>query len=262
MPTSLRYLILPLLVAAAPAIAQSAFDGTWKADMTSLQVQSKPDSFQVKDGVYRCDTCIPAYSVPADGAFHAVKGKDYWDDVAVTVVDDHSVKSTFRKAGKVIAENTNTVSADGMTLNIVSHNTNNGGNVPIDSTGSEARVGAPIPGAHLTSGQWKAAPPTSTSDAAMTMTIALHDGMLRLKSGLGETLEAKIGGPYTLNVGDPGKTMTKVAQPDAGTLVLTDMRAGKLVQVSTYTVGADGKLHGSWKDPQSGSTGGFVATKQ
>ncbi len=262
MPTPLRFFVLPLLLAATPAFAQSAFDGTWKADMSSLQMQSKPDSVSLKGGVYRCSSCIPAYSVPADGAYHAVKGKDYWDDVSVTTVDDHTIKFSFRKAGKVVSESTRTVSADGLTLTSTSHDTNNGGNVPVDATGSETRIGAPVPGAHLVSGDWKATPASSVSDAAMTMTLAVGGGMLHLKSGLGETLDAKIGGAYAINAGDPGKTMTKVAQPDAKTLVLTDMRSGKVTQVSTYMVGPDGKLHGTWTDPQSGATGGFTATKQ
>ena len=262
MPISLRYLMLPLLAAAAPAVAQSPFDGTWKADMASLQIQSRPDSFVLKNGTYSCSSCTPAYTVPADGAYHAVKGKDYWDDVSFTVVDDRTVKSSYRKGGKVVAENTFTVSADGKTLSMASRNSNNGGNVPVESTGSESRIGAPVAGAHLISGDWKAAPPTSSSDANMTMTLAVRDGMLHLKSGIGETLDAKIGGDYTLTVGDPGKTMTKVSQPDAKTLVLSDMRSGKLVQTSSYTVGADGKLHGTWKDAQTGATGGFTATRQ
>lgn len=262
MPTSLRYLVLPLFLVAAPALAQSPFDGTWKADVSSLQIESKPDSFQLKGGTWNCSSCTPGYSVPADGAFHAVKGKDYWDEVAFTVVDDRHVKSSYRKGGKVIAENAYSVSADGNTLSIASRNTNNGGNVPIESTGSESRIGTPVADAHLVSGDWKAAPPTSTSDAGMTMTLAVKNGMVHLKSGLGETLDAKIGGDYALNAGDPGKTMTKVTQPDAKTLTMTDMRAGKIVQTSSYTVGDDGKLHGTWKDPQSGASGGFVATKQ
>lgn len=262
MPTALRFLALPLLLAASPALAQSVFDGTWKGDISSLQVQSRPDSFSLKGGVYSCSSCIPAYTVPADGTDHAVKGKDYWDDVSVTAVDDRTIKFSFRKAGKVVSESARTVSADGLTLTTTSHDTNNGGNVPIDATGSETRIGAPVPGAHLTSGEWKAAPAQSVSDAAMTMTLAVSDGMVHLKSGLGETLDAKIGGPYAINAGDPGKTMTKVTQPDARTLVMTDMRSGKVTQVATYKVGADGKLHGTWKDPQSGATGGFTATKQ
>ncbi len=49
--------------------------------------------------------------------------------------------------------------------------------------------------------------------------------MLHLKTGLGQTLEAKVGGDYAPDVGDPGKTMTKVTQLGPRTLQLTDMRA-------------------------------------
>lgn len=261
MPTPFRYFALPLLLAAAPAAAQSPFDGTWKADLSSMNIQSKPDSFAIKNGTFSCSTCIPAYSVAADGKFHAVKGKDYWDELAVTVVDDHHVKYGYRKGGKLVSEATATVSADGNTLTRTGHDVNNGGNVPIDATGSVARVGAPVPGAHLISGDWQPKPATSVSDAALTMTLAVKNGMVDLKSGLGETLHAKIGGDYALNQGDPGKTMTKVEQPAPDTLRMTDMRGGKVVQVTTYTVGGDGMLKGSWTDPQTGATGGFTAKR-
>lgn len=252
-----------LFAAAAPALADSPFDGTWKAQVSSIALQAKPDSFQIKNGVYTCSSCTPAaYSVPADGAYHAVKGKDYWDDVAITVVDDHSAKFSFRKNGKVISDNAYVVSPDGATLTMTAHNTNNGGSVPVDSSVSETRIGAPVAGAHLISGQWKSAPPTSVSDQAMMITMAVSDGMLHLKTGLGETLDAKVGGDYAPDVGDPGKTMTKVAQLGPRTLQLTDMRAGKVTEVSTYTIQDDGTLKGSWRDLQDGSTGGFTATKQ
>lgn len=261
MPLSLRVLAAPLLLFAAPALAQSPFDGTWKVDLASAKVEAKPDVLLLKNSVYTCSTCMPAYSVKADGAFHAVPGNDYWDETAVTIVDDHTVKLAFKKGGKLIGEGTNAVSPNGNTATRTSHNTNNGGGVPVDSTAVITRVGAPVAGAHLISGQWRPAPPKSVSDQAMTMTMSVSGGMAHMKTGLGESLDAKIGGDYALNAGDPGKTMTKVAQPDPKTLVMTDMRGGKVVQVSTYTVD-DGVLRATWSDPRDGAKGGFTATRQ
>lgn len=252
-----------LLFAAAPALADSPFDGTWKARLDSMKMIAKPDRFSIKDGVYSCQSCLPApYSIPADGKYHRVAGKDYWDELAVTVVDDRSIGMSFKKAGAVISTNTQSVSADGMTLTGTARNTNNGGNVPIDSTRVTSRVGAPVAGAHLISGSWQAAPASSVSEAAMTVSIKIDGDRFHQVTGMGETLDATIGGPFTPVVGDPGKTMTKVERLGPRSIRTTDMRGGKVVDVSTFTVSADGAtLTGSWRDPVSGATGGFTAVK-
>ena len=264
MPSLLKLAAATLLLSAAPALADSPFDGTWKAQVSSLKVTAKPDVFSIKNGVYVCKTCQPsAYSVPADGKFHAVAGRPYWDEIAVTAVDDHNARIEFKKGGTLVSTNTDTVSADGMTLTTTNHNTNNGGNVAVDAAGRATRVGAPVAGAHLVSGSWQFAPATSVSDAALTMTLKVDGDRLHQVSGLGETLDATIGGAYAINQGDPGKTMTKAERAGPRALKLTDMRGGKVVQVATYTVSDDGTtLTGNWTDPTDGSTGGFTAMKQ
>ena len=80
-----------LLVAATPALAADRFDGTWKGDVASATVTGKPDTLLLKNGMYTCSSCTPAYTIKADGAFHAVKGKSYWDETSVAIVDDHTV---------------------------------------------------------------------------------------------------------------------------------------------------------------------------
>ena len=251
-----------VLLAATPAFAESPFDGTWKARTDSMKSAGRPEQFQIKDGTYSCSTCIPAYHVAADGAYHKVAGKDYWDEVAVKVVDDHRVDYSYRKAGKVVSSNRETGSADGGTLTMTAHNTNNGGGVPIDSVNSAKRVGAPMSGAHLTSGSWQIAPASQVSDAALTMTIRVDGKTLHMTSPLGETLDAPIGGGYTLNVGDPGRTMTKVEQPDARTLKMTDRRGGMGGRVATYRVARDGTtLNGQSLDSRTGRTNTFTASK-
>lgn len=252
-----------LVLAASPALADSPFDGTWKAKLDSMKRVAKPDTMMLKNGTFTCQTCQPKpYSVPADGQFHAVAGRPYWDEIAINAVDDHSLKLQFRKAGTIISTSTQTVSADGRTMTTVSHNTNNGGNVPIDATGTATRVGAAVTGAHLASGSWDVKPATQVSDAALTMKIKVDGNKFHQEVGLGESLDATIGGAYALNQGDPGKTMTKVERLGPRSLRMTDMRGGKVVNVATYTVAADGTtINGSYRDPQTGETGTMVAMK-
>ena len=243
-----------------PALAESPFDGTWKADLSSLAVTAKPDKYLLKGGTYTCSTCTPPLTVKADGAFHAVKGRDYWDEIAIKEVDAQTVTRQFKLNGKVVAEGTSTVSPDGLTLTSTYSNTNNAAGIKEGGTSSTTRVGAKVPGAHLISGEWKAAPPKTASESEMTVSLKVENGMVHMTSPRNETLHAKIGGDYAPIVGDPGKTMTKVAMPAPRTLAMTDMRGGKVVQTSTYTVSPDGTtLTGKWKDPQSGAAGQFTA---
>ncbi|HEU0044286.1 MAG TPA: hypothetical protein VFQ64_06990 [Sphingomonas sp.] len=263
MPTMLWKLAAGgLIFATAPALAQSPFDGTWKAQLSSMKNQAKPQTYALQGSTYRCVTCTPPYSVPADGQFHKVTGMDYWDEVAISTPDDRTVTYQFKRAGQVIANNTSTISADGLTLSTVSSNTNNGAGTPVETKGSATRVGKPAAGAHLLSGSWAFAPPTAVSDAGMTVSIKTDGDKLQLTS-LGETLNATFGGPFALNEGDPGKTMTKAERVGPRSMRLTDMRGGKVVGVTTYTVAPDGKtLTGMGRNMLNGSTNSFTATKQ
>lgn len=252
------------LLFSTPAFADSPFNGTWKGDPKSGTMEAKPDEFLLKGGKYSCATCLPAYSVVADGKFHPVADRPYWDEIAITTVNPQTVKFVLRKGGKVIGENVRTVSADGKTVTIAASNTNNAAGTKVDQTSVQTRVGAPVPGAHLISGKWKTDMSKNDISAnAVTMTIHLDGDTLHLSSPMGETLTAKLGGDYAPNVGDPGKTMTKAALLANDKLELTDMRDGKVVQVSTYTVSADGKtMDGAWQDPRDGAKGTFKVMKQ
>jgi membrane protein involved in colicin uptake len=60
--------------AAAPAAAEAgAIDGTWKADLASVQIEQKPDQLLLQNGQFSCATCTPPLTVAADGAMHAVR---------------------------------------------------------------------------------------------------------------------------------------------------------------------------------------------
>jgi hypothetical protein len=51
-------LLLPLL-APGLAMAQSAFDGTWKIDLKTTQFPKKPQVYLLQDGMYHCKSCVP-----------------------------------------------------------------------------------------------------------------------------------------------------------------------------------------------------------
>ena len=44
---------------ATPSAGTAGIDGTWKADLATVQIDAKPDQALLKDGKYSCATCTP-----------------------------------------------------------------------------------------------------------------------------------------------------------------------------------------------------------
>ena len=69
-------LLLPLgALLFAPALlpAQNPLAGTWKVDLNNVDFSKKPDMYLLQNGMYSCKTCVPAYTIKADGTPQAVK---------------------------------------------------------------------------------------------------------------------------------------------------------------------------------------------
>jgi hypothetical protein len=66
-----------------PALAGSAFDGTWRTNLESVKTSGKPDVYLLAGGEYTCSSCSPELKVEADGAEHKVSGHAYYDTVMV-----------------------------------------------------------------------------------------------------------------------------------------------------------------------------------
>ena len=125
--------------AAAP-VAATGIDGTWKADIDSVQIDQKPDEYLLQAGKYSCKSCAPSYSVAADGAFHPVS-LPYADSISVKVDDDHNITRTSKKGGRQVGETKMSVSADGNTLTGSFTDTSAENAPPTKGEYSETRVG-------------------------------------------------------------------------------------------------------------------------
>src|SRR6185437_12726910 len=90
-------LLVPLF-----AFAQSAFNGTWETQLSSVKGMGKPLVIHLKDGMYECN-CVPPVKIKADGEDHAVTGHPGYDSMAVTVVNDHAIHVVYKKDGKVMS---------------------------------------------------------------------------------------------------------------------------------------------------------------
>jgi hypothetical protein len=245
----------------AEVASAEPFNGTWKADLASVKIDEQPSVYLLKDGTYTCSTCTPPLTLAADGTFHAIPDRPYYDSASKTVVDANTIKSAYRKGDKVISDSTTTVSADGKTLTTNWHQTPVG-QPEVKGTTVETRVGPAPAGAHAISGSWKTAKFEGISDEALTVTFNVDGDNLSMQSPTGQSYTAKFGGPEVAIAGDTGGTMVKVERLAANSFRETNSRGGKVVNVTTTTIGADGKMNVVSEDKEQASTMRYNAIKQ
>jgi hypothetical protein len=257
--TALATLLMPVVAA-----AQSLLDGTWKVDMSNISFPKKPDVFLLQNGMYSCKTCTPAVSIKADGTDQTVAGNPYIDTMAIDVVNDHVVKETDKKSGKVVGTSTTTVSPDGNTLSFeFSDSSNTNGGPPVTGTGEETRVAKGPAGSNTISGSWRMAKIGGLSDNGTVFTYKIDGSQLTMTNPTGQTYTAKLDGTEAPMQGDPGVSSVQVKLIGTNTLEETDKRDGKVISVFRMTVAADGKTaKATVKNLQNNTTGGFGLTKQ
>lgn len=246
--------------AAAPAAAAGTIDGTWKADLDSVKFDQKPDEYLLSGGQYSCKSCVPTYTVAADGAFHSVS-LPYADNIAVKVVDDHNLVRTAKKGGRQIGETKMGVSADGNTLTGSFTDTSVENAPPGKGEYTEARVGPAPAGAHAVSGQWKPSKLANFNAESLTIALKVDGDTFHFSSPSGYSFDAQIGGGDVPIKGDLAGTTASIAK-SGDSYVETDKRDGKVVGTTTFTAGADGKLSVVGEDKLSGSKTTWTATKQ
>ena len=95
-----------LIAALSPAIwADSVFDGTWRPEYPQkVNPNEKHDVIALKNGVYECRSCTPAYTIKADGADYAVDNNPDFDMRSVKVVDARTVVRSAKKGGSLVFE--------------------------------------------------------------------------------------------------------------------------------------------------------------
>ena len=238
----------------------SALNGTWKVDLASLKFEGKPDTFELKDGKYSCSTCIPPLTAVADGQFHPVADRPYYDSLSIKVVDDRTVEFRRKKGDKDVSNSTSQVSEDGNVLTTKFHDATTP-NSPIDGTATAKRAGPAAAGAHAISGQWNPDRIGDYSEEALNMTYEIAGNTVK-QSSQGQGYTAEIGGPAVAVDNDPGKTMVAVAREGANGLKETYTRDGKEVGVATVVPNADGKSFSFTNtDPRDGSKVSFTSNK-
>lgn len=246
---------------AASATAAGDINGTWKADVATAKWDQKPDEYLLQNGKYTCKTCTPPWSVAADGAFHAISGHPYADQVSIRIVDDKTVQQANKLKGRDVGGSTLKVSPDGNTLSIDFKDMTVANAPPTSGHFEETRVGAAPAGAHAVSGQWKPAKAENINAEALTVTFNADANMLHMSSPSGTSYDAKLDGTETPIKGDPAGTTVSVTKLADGSYQETAKRGGKTVSVTTYSVGSDGKLNVASENKLDGSKFSYTANK-
>ena len=252
------------LVLPALAMAQSAFVGTWKADINNnIQLPDKPSRSLLAKGVYRCYTCAPAYTVMADGRDHRVVGHPYFDTANIKVVDDSTMVETDKKGGKTVTVVTVKVAGNGLTETFEVTDSSNSNGAPVKVKGESTRVAKGPAGSHASSGSWRTTKFENVSDNGLLVTYAMDGAKLRMSNPTGQSFSAPLDGTDSPFMGDPGQSSVALMRVNDKTIDETDKRDGNVIGTEHMTVSADGKtMTVAWKDLLHDSKGSFTNVKQ
>lgn len=251
-------LLMPTLT-----MAQSVFDGTWKADLTSAKFPQKPDEYLLKDGTYQCKTCVPSIQVRADGQDQKVTGHPYYDTVSIKIVDDRTIEEVDKRNAKTVATSKTWVSPDGNILMFEFSDSSATNADPVTGKGSETRVSKGPAGSHAISGAWRMAKLESLSENGLVITYKVANDSLTMSTLNGQGYTAKLDGMEAPYKGDPGTTSVSVKKISDHAMEETDKRDGKVISVARLTVSADGKtMKIAVDDKLHGTESEFTATKQ
>lgn len=255
--------LLCLLLVPVFAMAQNAFDGTWKVDLNKVDFPKKPDEYLLQNGMYECKTCVPPVKVKADGSDQPVSGHPYYDSAAIKVVSDHEIEETDKKNGKVVATSQSTVSSDGDTMTSTFSDSSNTNAAPVTGKAEAKRVAKGPAGSNAISGSWRTTKMENLSDNGLMWTYKVNGDELTMTNPTGQTYTAKLNGAEAPMKGDPGVTSVSVKMRGKDTLEETDKREGKVIGISKNTISSDGKtMKIEYEDKLHGTKMAFVAMKQ
>jgi len=251
-----------LLTACTPAVTGPTIDGTYKADVTSARLSTKPDVFTIADGQYDCTSCTPPFKIAADGQPHPVAGRDYWDAMSIKIVDANTLEMTRYRKGAVVGTNKAELSVDGDMLTYTSTTSDNADGKAVTNSMKSKRTSPAPAGAHATSGSWVAVTDgAQLADEAITATISMKGDTVSQRFPTGEHYEAKLGGPQVPLVGDKAGTMIAVVAEGKG-FKETDYIGGKPVGEYIYTPVDEATVTMKANNLKAGTTEEYTLKKQ
>jgi hypothetical protein len=234
-----KLVFLALLVFPALMFAQSAFDGTWKTDMSKSKLSQKPYTFTVDKGTYKCESCAPPIEVKADGQDQAVSGQVF-DTISVKAMDQDNIRVVTKKGGKTASDATRSASDGGNTLTVSSTNYPADGSQSVKAESKWARVSKGPAGSNNTSGSWRIQN-VSEDAAGLTATWKVSGDEVTMSTPDGMNWTAKAGGGDAPVKGVYANETVSVKTMGPRKMEVTYKRDGKLYVVDKMTVSPDGK---------------------
>lgn len=259
-----KVMLIMLAVPLTMSWAQSPFDGTWKADLNKLKFPEKPDVIVLKDGRYKCSTCVPTeFDVAADGQDQKVTGNPYLDTISVKIEDPKTVEIVTKKDGKVVGKERDVVSEDGkeFTSDFTGRNSPDSPEMSVKAV--HTRVAKAPAGAHAISGSWRTEKATDASENIVTITFKGIENGMEMSQPNGVSYSAKFDGKDYPYKGDPGTTAVSLKRVGDRQIEETDKYNGKTIVVADMTVAPDGRtMTTAVHDKRAGTTFTIVSDKQ
>lgn len=258
-----KFVLAPLLLLAFAAIAaaQSALDGNWKIELGAPPA-SNPDVWLVQDGMYGCESCAPPIRVKADGRDQRLTGQSY-DTISVTIVDARTIKLVEKKDGKVVSDETFTVSLGGNTVTDEFPNGEMRSGIPVYTKFIFTRIAKGPSGSHLISGSWRMSKLENVADKFLLLTLKVRNGSLEMTRPTGQSFTARLDGTDAPYKGDPSINFVSAKLLSKNSIEEIDKHGGKTVRVTTMTVSSDGKrITIQSKDAATGKIGRYTAVRQ
>lgn len=226
--------------------------------MDTLEFSSPPEDYLFIGGMYHCKSCIPKVDVKTDGVDYPVAGYNY-DTLAVQILDDHAIKFTMKKAGKLYFECIETVSPDGQKMTEGFTNTMEAETV----TGKAGftRVGNGPVGSHALSGQWQMDTVKNATRAGTLQIFQTTAGAMKISDG-SASYEVRLDGKDYPEPGDMHFTRS-MKLIDEYTLEETDKTDGRVSGVSRWVISKSGRsMRVEFSNMKRGQTMRYTAEKQ
>jgi hypothetical protein len=256
-------MLLMLPACCAPARAQSPFDGRWKIDLSKTEQPTKPDVYLLQEGKFQCQTCDPVIDVKADGTDQSITGEECYDTVSIRVLNEQAIEETDKRKGRTMRTLRIEVSPSNKEANFKLTDMCNQKAEPVSVQWLAERI-APVPaGAHLVSGSWHTIKQESASENALLVTLKLENNTFTFMDPTGQGYSAKLDGTHAPFTGGLGDTIVSAKRLGANSVEETDLRDGKVIRRTVFTVATDGKtMTAAITDLPQESTIQFFLTKQ
>jgi flagellar hook-associated protein FlgK len=249
-----------MLLVPVSALGSTPFDGTWKVNLESIQVSGKPNVEEIKDGMYTCSSCVPSFTVKADGTDQPTPVHNLRDHIAIKVVNATTVEYTEKKDGKITSVSRLTVSGDGNKLTQVF--TNYTTDKPLKGEFTEKRVAPAAAGAHTVSGAWMQDSMPQFSEAAKLIVLQSTDNGLKM-TWYGRVTDAKFDGKEYATQNDPDHTLVTLKKLSDRQFEERDKREGQIFDIVMWTASPDGKtITNVDEDPRHGTKTSMTFDKQ